>query len=351
MTSRNFPSRDLHEALRELAAGDAPGVLERARQRARQRAEAVIEEALLDELMAAAAALERPRESVALPPVAEAEPESRAEAKPGTASQSRLGDAWWAYCIVWAQEPVEAVTECEGVEPGTHVEAVCHGELAALVSRVPLAEYDDDRLRAHLEDLAWVERIARRHEHVLDAVLRETTVVPLRLCTLYRSLDGVRRLLEENRAGLRDALSQVAGCIEWGVKVFADPSDPPRQDPGDVDPGQRQGAAYLQRRQNERVLAERAGEVRARCAQVVHQQLGSLARAGTSNPPQRPEVHGRNLTMLLNGAYLIERDRAAEVHAAVASLQEEWSALGFEIELTGPWPPYNFVFGTAGMLT
>ena len=53
--------------------------------------------------------------------------------------------------------------------------------------------------------------------------------------------------------------------------------------------------------------------------------------------------------MLLNGAYLIERERTSEVREAVDVLQEEWRSLGFTIELTGPWPPYNFVAGAAGV--
>ena len=344
MPSANFGSRDLHEALRELAEADAPEVLERARQRARERAERLIEEALLEDLLAAAASLESPVVAGS-PSVGQAEIESAADAAPG------LGEAWWAYCITWSKDAIEAAAGQDGVEPGTEVQAVCNGELAALVSRVPLRDYDDERLRAHLEDLSWLERVARRHEQVLDTALRDATVVPLRLCTLYRSLDGVHQLLQENRAGLREALIQVAGCVEWGLKVFADPSAIARQDVVEAEGGERRGAAYLLRRQNERALAERASEVRARCAQVVHQRFSALARASTTNPPQRPEVHGRELTMLLNGAYLIERERAAEVQAAVANLQEEWSALGFVIELTGPWPAYNFVFGTAGMLT
>lgn len=345
MGSPNFDSRDLHAALRELAGADAPAVLERARERARQRAERLIEEALLEDLLAAAAELRAPVADGGRRPVAEAGVESPPPA------DSPAGVAWWAYCVTWAEDAMGAAAGQDGVEPGTQVEAVCEGELAALVSSVPLAEYDDERLRAHLEDLAWVERIARSHEQVLDAALRDATVVPLRLCTLYRSTEGVQQLLRENRAELREALIQVAGCVEWGVKVFADPNAPAREDAMDIGGAERRGAAYLLRRQNERALAERAGEVRARCAQVVHQQLGALARAATSNPPQRPEVHGRELTMVLNGAYLVERDRVAEVQAAVGGLQEEWSPLGFVIELTGPWPAYNFVFGTAGMLT
>jgi len=243
----------------------------------------------------------------------------------------------------------------EGIEPGTQVELVANGELAALVSAVPLAEYDDERLREHLEDLEWVERTARAHEGVLDRVLRDATIVPLRLCTIYRDHDGVRRLLRESAATLLEGLAAVDGSIEWGLKVFADPwaaPTVPGTEAGDDGPGagDRPGAAYLARRQHERTRAERVVELRARCVEAVHERLSRLAREATSNPPQRPELHGRDAVMLLNAAYLIERGRVEELHDAVRALQSEWQPLGFALELTGPWPAYNFISSAAGVM-
>ncbi len=87
--------------------------------------------------------------------------------------------------------------------------------------------------------------------------------------------------------------------------------------PVDAERSESRGAAYLQQRQQERALAEQAGEVRARCVEGVHERLGASARASAANPPQRPEVHGRELAMLLNGAYLVERDRMGEFREAV----------------------------------
>ena len=51
--------------------------------------------------------------------------------------------------------------------------------------------------------------------------------------------------------------------------------------------------------------------------------------------------------MVLNGAYLVRRERENELAQVAGSLRERWSASGFELELTGPWPPYNFVSASA----
>ena len=51
--------------------------------------------------------------------------------------------------------------------------------------------------------------------------------------------------------------------------------------------------------------------------------------------------------MLLNAAYLVEAGRVEDLRAVVESLQERHGGLGARLELTGPWPPYNFVAGKA----
>jgi hypothetical protein len=262
--------------------------------------------------------------------------------------------AWWTYCILSARDAESLSGRLEGVEPGTDVELVAEGSLAALLSAVPLAEYRDDRLREHLEDLEWVERVARRHEAVLEDTLASATIVPLRLCTLYRDRDGLRSLLREQAAAFAEALERVDGCTEWGVKVFANPragrgAPTAAQDSPTARP-ERSGAAYLAQRQHERELAEHASEARGRCIEAVHRGISELARAARTNPPQRPEAHGRELMMLLNGAYLVERGREGELRDAVSALQRQWEPDGFVIELTGPWPAYNFVAGPAGMM-
>jgi hypothetical protein len=47
--------------------------------------------------------------------------------------------------------------------------------------------------------------------------------------------------------------------------------------------------------------------------------------------------------MVLNAAYLVEAERVGELREFATELEAEHAALGASIELTGPWPPYNFV--------
>jgi len=78
-------------------------------------------------------------------------------------------------------------------------------------------------------------------------------------------------------------------------------------------------------------------------AQCSHDRLSSHAEETVVNPLQSKQVTGRPEEMILNGAYLVADEKLADFQAELASLQDEYGDLGFSYEMTGPWPPYNFV--------
>ena len=47
--------------------------------------------------------------------------------------------------------------------------------------------------------------------------------------------------------------------------------------------------------------------------------------------------------MILNGVYLVDREREDELRAALEELRSGHGDRGLVLELTGPWPAYNFV--------
>jgi Gas vesicle synthesis protein GvpL/GvpF len=184
---------------------------------------------------------------------------------------------------------------------------------------------------------------------VLDQALDAATVVPLRLCTIYRDRARVERLLADERIELGDALARLRGRAEWGLKLFVDRArltDAVRDHAGDA-AGESSGAAeYLQRKRRDRDLRERVDRMVITCAQESYARLEGLAAGARTNPVQHPDAHGRATEMALNAVYLVDAERRDEVAAAAAELRAEYEPLGFELELTGPWPAYNFASPT-----
>jgi hypothetical protein len=236
-----------------------------------------------------------------------------------------------------------------GVDPAHPAELIEEGALAAIASRVSLAEFGEEQLHENLNDVAWLEDKARAHENVLDAALSRMTVVPMRLCTIYKGEDQVREMLRGEREVFVDALRRLEGKTEWGVKLIAEPGTLERaaasrasasDEPGDAGS---EGTAYISRKRVEARAREESDRLADEWADAVHRELARHASEALLNPLQRPEVSGHTGDMLLNGVYLVADRDAEEFRRCVDRLADTYRELGASVELTGPWPPYNFV--------
>jgi hypothetical protein len=257
------------------------------------------------------------------------------------APSAETATALWAYGVV---EAGASFPDSAGLGP---IRELREGHLAVLVSAVPLDEYGEATLPEHLNDLDWLGRVARAHQGVQSAARH---IVPLRLCTLYRDEESARQMLREEAPKLTQALERLREHSEWGVKLFVDTEamaatshpDQTADTPGN---GGSAGLAYLARRRREREDTEQLRDTALRCAHDCHTRLAALSDDARQNRPQAPELHGRRETMVLNGAYLVADGGARDFAEEVSRLAEQYEPLGATLELTGPWPAYNFVEG------
>jgi hypothetical protein len=337
--------------VKRLAETDAAEVVKEARAGARARVRAKLEDALVQELTRAMVQPDGPDAEEDLAEVTQEVRGAELARPPRPELAEEQGEAYWVYCVVPSEGAAELATGLTGIEPAHGVRAVVEGELAALVSPVPLAEYGDEQLRAHLEDIAWLERTARAHEAVQENALRRGPLVPLRMCTIYRGLDGIRGVLRVRGELFAENLAAVEDCAEWGIKVFLDLRRMPAATPAEPAPSSSSGAEYLAGRQRERDRVTEVDELCLRCAEDVHQTVSVIARAERVNQVQRAEAHGRDAEMVLNEAYLLQDSRIGDLQATVQELCERWEPHGLLVELTGPWPPYNFVSDSAGLIS
>lgn len=222
---------------------------------------------------------------------------------------------------------------------GDGVRLVEHEGLYAVVSTVDLAEFGDDALRKNLEDISWLEKVARTHDAVIQQVADHAPTAPLRLATIVFDDTGVRQRLAEWHPALVAALDRVDGRREWSVKAYsALTEDAP---PGGARREQTEsGTSYLKRRRAESTHREDAAQVAAAVADDVHGRLAALVVASRRLPPQDRRLTGHEGTMTLNGAYLVDEARGSEVEALVGELAVEHPTA--RLEVNGPWPPYSF---------
>jgi Gas vesicle synthesis protein GvpL/GvpF len=306
---------------REWAAAQLPRLLEEARAEALAEAKAILRRRHLDALLDAASTASKPAPTA-----------TPSKAAPAPTSS---GHGLWVYGIVdgGAPDPDPAL---EGVD-GAPVQAIRAAGLTALASAVPLDRFGADALEASLEDLQRLEALARAHQHVLDRALERGGVVPFRLCTIYDGPDHVREMLEREREALGATLDRVRGAAEWGVKAYVVAA------PARAPAAAASGAAWIERKREDRAAAEAARDAADQRAATIHARLGEHAAASALSRPHDRRLSGHEGEMVLNGAYLVASAQADAFGAVVDALAREHEADGVRLELTGPWAPYHFV--------
>jgi hypothetical protein len=242
----------------------------------------------------------------------------------------------WLHAVMRDPDPAR-LTGLTGVGGGA-LRAIAAAGLTAVVCPVDLAEFGAEPLRGNLEDIGWVEAVARTHHHVAVELSQLGPVVPARLATIYLSDESVVGLLTRGRTGIDAALTRVSGRIEWGVKAYT--SSAPRPTPAVAGSGPGTGADYLRRKRAALSARSEAATAAAACAEELHRALAEVAEASRRHPPQSRGLNPRAASMVLNGSYLVDAARGDRFAETVAELASGYGAI--EVELTGPWLPYSF---------
>jgi len=176
---------------------------------------------------------------------------------------------------------------------GTQLIAV--RELAAIVAESPYATLEPSD-----------ERVARVAE-VVSAYVARASVLPAPIGVVFRAREAVTRWLELHYVALSDALSFVDDRVVGRVHVY------------------RPGAP-----------AER--EVGSDLAAAAAESLRVLRRSAVATVPLRVEqITG----IVLSAAFLVEQELWKEFASKVT--EQASQAPNLKFELTGPWPPYDFV--------
>lgn len=137
----------------------------------------------------------------------------------------------YAYAVVRNAEGLRKTTApLRGVadSPVSLVTDTGDDQLGLVVSHVPGQDFQEDALKQHLEDLEWLEAVARAHHGVIEALAERTTVLPLRLATVYLDDNRAREVLEAGRTMFAERLARLSEHVEWGSRSMSSRPRPPR---------------------------------------------------------------------------------------------------------------------------
>ena len=215
---------------------------------------------------------------------------------------------------------------------GEQVYTVNYLDIAAVVSKTTVAIFDPTRENA----LA--------HEHVIETVMKNHTIIPMSFGTVFRTDDDIREVLKGIYSSVKDVLEQMAGKLEFGLKVNWD-RDQIIQELMEQDEEIRRfhreiirkqlQSTYFARMQLGRMIDKALAERAIRYVREIYEALRICCVASRDNQPIGDK-------MIMNAAFLVERERESEFDRVVNKIARKYGKR-LKFKYTGPWPPYNFV--------
>ncbi|MFJ6708399.1 MULTISPECIES: GvpL/GvpF family gas vesicle protein [unclassified Streptomyces] len=253
----------------------------------------------------------------------------------------------YVYAVLRPAEGLDAALGALAGVAGAPVRLVPQGATdapVAAVSAVPAQDFREDALRRHLEDLTWLEAVARAHHGVIEAAAARTTVLPLRLATVYLDDDRVAAVLREQADAFSQALRRLAGRLEWGVKIYVESRADARGADETVAAGAADGVspgrAYLRARRSQRHARDESYRAARQAADRVEAIGRALAADHARHRVQQGELAVGGGENVVNDAYLLSRETAADFRSQVLGAVRDLP--GVRIDVTGPWAPYSF---------
>ena len=205
------------------------------------------------------------------------------------------------------------------------IDYVNHGGIGAIISMCN--EVD----KKPMPDELW------RHEGVVENLMRDRCVLPVRYGTCIQSEKELKSFLEIGQESFLKDLDRLQGCIEVSVRVIKPEIHQQALSTGKA---HRNG---LKEQSGRAYLTNRLLHLRAECdeqrdleawADRIHKKLQYLSIDG------KWLLHRHSL-LVATGAYLVKRETLHSFQEHIGQLRSLYRE--YKFLCTGPWPPYSFV--------
>lgn len=253
----------------------------------------------------------------------------------------------YIYCVTGKIPRFDSISE----EDGKGAYYIFHKGLFAVVSEALSDEFGEDMLKENLNDITWLESRVRKHEKVIEEVMEQSTVIPFKFATIFKTEDSLKAMIGNFLDEFRAILDRIEGRKEWGVKMYCD-MDKFRTTVVKKDKQVLRmeeeikssgiGKAYFLNKKKEELI----DDITNKAITGYRMEICEILRKHSNDA--RPvkllpkEVTGRKDEMILNAVFLVDKTKLKDFIESIKYLKVKYKDVGFDFDNTGPWPPYNF---------
>jgi hypothetical protein len=238
----------------------------------------------------------------------------------------------YIYCIVGTSEARNFGPIGIG-DRGDPVTTIAYKDLGAVVSSIPMTKY------------VVSKETMISHEKVIEAVMKDHTLLPVRFYTVAPNAEEIRSLLRRRYLEFKKLLRELDNKVELGLKaswrdinaIFQELASESGEKKGlrirltncsAKEAGQDKDAVS-------RMLKQALEHKKAKEREALLQPLRQLSSDSCLNM-----IYGDD--MLMNAAFLVDRSREKEFDGEVEELAARYNGR-IEFKYVGPAPPYSFV--------
>lgn len=229
------------------------------------------------------------------------------------------------------------------------VDIVQYNNIQAVVSRVSDVEFEDEAIRKYLENPEWVKEKALIHEDIIEEIMENYSVLPMRFLTIYNTEQNLLEFLKNHYEKILDNLMVAEMNIEYSVRVYCNKEilkkalmeEEEIKTEIEVIASKPKGVAYmLMKKLNERIAVSIQNNLNCD-AQDIYKAIESISEKIMMNEFQKSDES--LIEKIFNVVILINRENYLNKIHKIEKLNEEYSEKGYHIEASGPWPIYNFI--------
>ena len=245
---------------------------------------------------------------------------------------SVVQEGQYIYCIVGTSEARNFGPIGIG-DRGDPVTTIAYKDLGAVVSSIPMTKY------------VVSKETMISHEKVIEAVMKDHALLPVRFYTVAPNAEEIRSLLRRRYLEFKKLLRELDNKVELGLKVFWRDMDCIFQEIVKENAeikalrAKMTGCSAKEAGQDKGALGEMLKlaleNKRAKEREVLLQPLRQLSSDSCLNM-----TYGDN--MLMNATFLVDRSREKELDGEVEELAARYNGR-IEFKYVGPVPPYSFV--------
>ena len=238
----------------------------------------------------------------------------------------------YVYCIIESNEGRNFGPIGIG-QRGDIVSTIGYNDLSAVISNSPMAKYVINR-----ENMMT-------HERVIEEVMKDYTVLPVRFCTIAASAEEVRTLLRRRYTEFKGLLRDMDNKVEMGLKAMWRNMD---QIFREIAEGDREVRRLKKKAEGKSGKADNSHKItlgkavkaalEAKKASEAKKILNTFKRVAVDVRTNDPFGD----SMFLNAAFLIDRTREKEFDCLMEDLTERYGEM-VKFKYVGPAPPFNFV--------